>query len=144
MRRGNSRRKTIGPGPQCNARMPFISPLHILTEGCECVEAFLRHLICAPRSRWRGVMGFSFGTNGRENLSTLERCSMIIGAPLRMSSCYRVSRDHQPVRLHLMEKPSGHCRWKIPLASRITILLEYYRLYLCSRSSHSSRLTMSA
>ena len=59
---------------------------------------------------------------------------MNIGALLSMSSLYRVSHDHQPVRFHLMEKRSGHRRWKISLASGITILVEYYRLYPCSHS----------
>ena len=139
MRRRNYRPKTIGTGPQPSARMPFTFPLHTLTKGCECVEMSLRYLICAPRSRRRGVIQSGRSTNGGVGLSTLERCSKNIGAPLSMISLYRVSRGHQPVRLHLMENRSGHCGWKISLASRITILVEYYRLYLCSRSSQLTK-----
>jgi hypothetical protein len=115
--------------------MSLFPPLRTLTEGCACVEIFLRYPRCARRSKQRPAIYFGRSTHRQAQRSTLMSFSGIIGAPTRTSLRYRVSRNCLQVRPYLMETRRGHRHCKVSLASRITILCKCGRTFLCNSPS---------
>ena len=118
------------------------SPLRTLSNSCSCVEVFLRHPRCAQRSTCGVVNSLGRKTDRRAALSTFTRFSMIIGAPIRTNSRYRVGHDHPLARLYLIVKCRGYYSRRkaspVSLVSSITILRKCYCSSHCNCTSKSA------